>query len=376
MNDNTRDRAVELARRLAASSRLRHRRFELLPLSGSGAVFTDVQGRLPGDSTTPEHLADLISSIASVGMLQPVLVEEMEEASGRSWRLVAGERRLRAAKWVATEWPEDPDRQLLPSIVCPGPLSEEERRVWQLVENLAREDLQPGELAGALLFERAAVLATHLLTAGVVVPADILREDDPVLRYQRLDSLRPDDGRIGAPWELVLRRLGLQLSERQARAIVAAFVAMPRELSAEMDAHGVALTTRQAFLKLDAGCSAAADDLWAAVRDRGRPELLASAVRAGLDHPTLDAAECVDLADEARAAANTARSQTLRQRSDIELQELTPSVPPEIVRDAVASIKSLLVHLREGKQVEGYDGGSLKLFVEELMGHLVEKAVA
>ncbi|MEX0657695.1 MAG: hypothetical protein WD080_01040, partial [Egibacteraceae bacterium] len=62
-----------VARRLARSQRLTRRRFELLPLTGPGAAFTEVQGRLPGASTTPEGLAELISSIATVGVLQPIL---------------------------------------------------------------------------------------------------------------------------------------------------------------------------------------------------------------------------------------------------------------------------------------------------------------
>jgi ParB family chromosome partitioning protein len=42
-------------------------------------------------------------------------------------------------------------------------LSEAERQTWQLVENLAREELQPGELAAALMFERCALLTVKLL---------------------------------------------------------------------------------------------------------------------------------------------------------------------------------------------------------------------
>jgi len=87
---------LALTRRLASSERLRQRRFELLPLSGPAASFTEVQGRSPGDSTSTEGLAELISSIATVGVLQPVLVEEM--AGGKAHRLVSGERRLRACR--------------------------------------------------------------------------------------------------------------------------------------------------------------------------------------------------------------------------------------------------------------------------------------
>lgn len=48
---------LSLARRLGASDRLRRRRFELLPLTGPGAAFAEVQGRGPGESTAPAALA-------------------------------------------------------------------------------------------------------------------------------------------------------------------------------------------------------------------------------------------------------------------------------------------------------------------------------
>ncbi len=72
----------ELARRIGVSQRLQRRRFELLPLRGAGAVFTQVQARGPGESTAPAELADLISSIREIGLLQPVLVEELADESG------------------------------------------------------------------------------------------------------------------------------------------------------------------------------------------------------------------------------------------------------------------------------------------------------
>jgi len=78
---------------------LKTRRFELLPLRGDGAAFTDVQGRGWGSdpTTSPAELADLISSIGAVGQLQPILVEELPDAGGR--RVVSGERRLLALRW-------------------------------------------------------------------------------------------------------------------------------------------------------------------------------------------------------------------------------------------------------------------------------------
>ncbi len=362
---------IDLARRLTLSDRLRARRLELLPLTGPGAAFSDVQGRQPGESTAPAALADLISSIATIGVLQPILVEE---ADGRRL-LVAGERRLRAARWGATADPANPHFQSIPAVICPGPLAEEERRVWQLVENLAREDLQPGELGAALLFERCAVMATKLLVAGVAVPAEVFTWDDPVARYRFLDRLRAGDPKTAAPWDEVLRRLGLQLSARQARALVAAFTALPAELSSDFDAHRITLTTRQAYLRLDTGRASAADQLWAAVKERGNTRLLAAATAEILDDPDLDADEAVDRAEERHRDANAARSArlsgaTANDDDDLgdepDVGDARAAAAVEVVTGALAALRHLLADLRAGEQLTGYEAGSLRLCINEL----------
>lgn len=364
MSGDDRPSVVDLARRLTLSERLQRRRFELLPLTGPGAAFADVQGRRPGEATAPAALADLISSIASVGVLQPILVEELD---GGRRRLVAGERRLRAAKWGATavEASANPHFAAIPAVVCPGPLSEEERRTWQLVENLAREDLRPGELAAALVFERCAVLTAKLLGAGVPVPDDVLRTDDPVERFRRLERLRGANRQVAAPWPEVLRRLGIQVSARQARALAAAFAALPREVSADMDAHRVALATRVAYLRLDAGRRQAAAELWEAVKARGRPELLGAAVRECIDHPRLTPDEALERAVDLHVEANRSRSERLRIPESDADDRHTP-VPLDLVDRALDGLRALLEQLRAGAVVDGYRAGSLRLFVREL----------
>ncbi|MGH3452515.1 MAG: ParB N-terminal domain-containing protein [Haloechinothrix sp.] len=358
---------LALARRLATSEQLRRRRFELLPLAGPAAPFAEVQGRQAGDSTTPSGLADLISSIATVGVLQPVLVEELPRDE---LRLVSGERRLRAASWGAIHLGDNPHFASIPAVICPGPLSEEERRVWQLVENLAREDLRPGELAAALLYERCAVLTAKLLAAGIPVPEDVARLDDPVERFRALDRLRLQRGasRLGAPWLEVLRRLGIQMSEERAKHLVRAFAALPQELSAEMDAAGVALATRMKFLRLDRGRSAAASELWEAVKARGRPDLLAAAVRESFEHPGVGAGEALGAAETLHREANEARARSQR----VEAREALPSA--EGVDAALEALKVLVEQLRDGARVGRYEAGSLHLYAEELLELLAQRA--
>lgn len=362
---------AEMARRLGMSERLRARHMRTLPVTGPGACFTDVQGRHPGVGTSPEALVDLISSIGSYGVLQPGLVEEHPDGT---LLLVAGERRLRACRWGAVNQPDNPHFATFPAWVCPGPLSEEERRAWQLIENLAREDLAPGELAAALVYERCAMLTSRLLAAGTPVPAGVAGIEDPTGRWKALERLRGHDSAVAAPWGQVLRRLGLQLSERKARALVRAFSEMPPELAADMDAHHVALATRLEWLRLTAGRAEAAAGIWAALKARSAPQLLAGAVAASLAQPDLDPDAAVDAATEVRDHANQARSARLSSpRPDPDDPpagaETTP-VDPDVAGVALSGLRALLEALRGGSTLERYTAGSLRLLVTEIAERL------
>ncbi|MBO2448679.1 ParB N-terminal domain-containing protein [Actinomadura barringtoniae] len=358
-----------LAAALADSRRLRQRKLVQLPLLGSRAVFTDVQGRGPGESTAPSALADLISSISEIGLLQPVLVEQLDERH----LLVAGERRLRAMRWGATSAPDNPHFQALPAVVCPGPLEEEERRRWQLVENLARERLQPGELASALLYERCALLAQRLAAASISIPEAVRKEPDPVARFRQLEGLRGSSAEAAAPWSDVLRRVGVQMSPRKARAVVAAFRALPRELSAEMDAHEIALTTRMRFLDLAGGRADAASEIWQAVRGRGRVDLLSAAVHAAARDPALSAEAAVEAAEELHESANTSRAAKLSRPAGDEGHLEPRAIASSLVERTCTVLGELAEQLRAGCRAEGYEAGSLRLLVADLH-RLLEEA--
>jgi len=89
----------------------------------------------PRHAFDPEPLEELAASIRELGLLQPILVRP---AGGR-FQLVAGERRLRAARQVGLD--------AVPAIV----VETDERGSLEraLVENLHREDLNPIEEAAA-----------------------------------------------------------------------------------------------------------------------------------------------------------------------------------------------------------------------------------
>jgi len=81
-----------------------------------------------------DALSELADSIARHGILQPLLVRPL---SGGGYRLIAGERRWRAARLAGlTEAP-----------VVVREMTDDEEAVFALVENLQREDLNPLEEA-------------------------------------------------------------------------------------------------------------------------------------------------------------------------------------------------------------------------------------
>ena len=83
----------------------------------------------------PDALATLVASIREHGVIQPVLVTETLDG----YQLVAGERRVRAARMAGLE--------RIPAVV--RQLADREQLELALVENLQREDLDPLESAGA-----------------------------------------------------------------------------------------------------------------------------------------------------------------------------------------------------------------------------------
>ena len=90
----------------------------------------------PRQSFDDQELRELADSLRDHGVLQPILVRPLP---GGRYELVAGERRWRAARLA------DLDR--IPAVVRTA--AEQERLELALVENMAREDLNPVEAARA-----------------------------------------------------------------------------------------------------------------------------------------------------------------------------------------------------------------------------------
>jgi len=149
--------------------------------------------RQPRTSFSEASLAGLAESIRTNGVVQPIIVRHVEQG----YELVAGERRLRAAKMAGM--------QIIPAII--RYLGDRDALELALIENLQREDLTP--------IERATAYRNYLEEFGGTVDdlAKRLGESRAnVSNYLRLLSLDPE----------VCYMLGAgQLSMGQARAIAA-----------------------------------------------------------------------------------------------------------------------------------------------------------
>ena len=147
----------------------------------------------------PEALRELAESIGRYGILQPLTVRRGEdgyELVGTSYELIAGERRLRAAKLAG-----------LREVPCLAVRSdEEESALLSLIENLQRQDLHYMEEAAAI----AKLIAVYGLSQEQAAER-LGKSQSAVANKLRLLRLSP-------ACVTLLREGGL--SERHARALL------------------------------------------------------------------------------------------------------------------------------------------------------------
>ena len=110
-------------------------------VDGGSATAVDIDRLTPNElqpraHIDPESLADLSRSIASNGIIQPIIVRKV----GERFHIIAGERRWRAAKMAGLR-----EVPVVVRDVAPG----EDRSLLEvaLIENIQREDLNPIEQA-------------------------------------------------------------------------------------------------------------------------------------------------------------------------------------------------------------------------------------
>jgi ParB/RepB/Spo0J family partition protein len=126
--------APEVERRLA----------EMAPAPVASRVLKLPLDRIYPDPDQPrrtfrrESLEELAASIREQGVLEPIQVI----ATDQGYQLLHGERRWRAAHLAGLTW--------IPSIIYEQPLSDADRLIRQLIENIQREDLNDVDRATAL----------------------------------------------------------------------------------------------------------------------------------------------------------------------------------------------------------------------------------
>ena len=189
-------------------------RFEELPVDA-----IDSNPRQPREQFDEEALAELVTSVREVGVLQPVVVRET--APGH-YQLVMGERRLRACREAGSA--------TIPAII--RDTGDEELLRDALLENLHRQQLNPLEEAAAYQQLLAEFGATHEELAD-----RIGRSRSQVTNTIRLLGLPPS----------VQRRVAAGvLSAGHARALLALGDADAQErLAARIVAEGLSVRTTE-----------------------------------------------------------------------------------------------------------------------------------
>lgn len=170
----------------------------------------------PRQRIDDDALAELVQSIQSQGVLQPLLIRALSSAaegdSDVSYEIVAGERRWRAARLAGLS--------SVPVVI--RTLSDQEALAVALVENLQREDLGAIEIAHSLKRLTSEFGMTHQQAAEAVG-----RSRSAVSNYLRLLELEStardllDSGDLEMGHARALLTLDDEAQARVARAVVA-----------------------------------------------------------------------------------------------------------------------------------------------------------
>ncbi|MGH2743412.1 MAG: ParB/RepB/Spo0J family partition protein [Thermoleophilaceae bacterium] len=249
-------------------------------------------GRQPRRTFDDARLAELAESIRVRGVLQPIVVRPL---AGGGFELVAGERRLRAAKIVELE--------TVPALV--RDTEDWERLDLALAENMARQDLNPVEAARA-----CAMLVDDLGLTKEEVGRRVGRSRVAISNLIRLLDL-PEEA-------LELIECG-ELSEGHGRAIlVCKDHAARRHLA--LDARDGAWSVRETERR--------ARDAEQGDPARARPRVV---------HP--DLAEALAAAEDAMAAAlgREVKARAKGERCVIELEFERPAEAVELARSLLST---------------------------------------
>ncbi|MGE5579755.1 MAG: ParB/RepB/Spo0J family partition protein [Bacillota bacterium] len=219
----------------------------VIELSPSVIEADPLQPRQMFDDAKIEELA---SSLREHGVIQPLIVRKM----GNMYRLVAGERRLRAAMKAGIK--------AVPAVV--REMDDREAVEVSLVENLQREELGPLEQAGA--FQR---LADEFGLTQEEIAARVGKSRPEVTNTLRLLKLEPEVKRLLNEGKLTGGHGRALVSLDREKQVRLAKIAVSRGLSVRKTEELVATEAKKAQPK---------DTLGRQVRRRDAEEMLSAAL--------------------------------------------------------------------------------------------------
>jgi ParB family chromosome partitioning protein len=283
-----------------------------------------------------------------------------EEAPG--YRLIAGERRLRALRIGRETGRAHPHFRAAPALVFPGPVAEATRRLFQLAENLARRDLRPGEVARGLAAARLALEIERGLQAvrAAGVPLEGMPTDPEPLRgelLRRLEQAGLEPPRVA--WREVLERVGLRMDPARRKAYLR-LLKLPEDVLEAVDEGGLSAHAANQLARL--GSAEAQRELLAAAARCGAPRAVARAAAAIQEDPALTPGEALERALAAHRAADASRQASLRAAREGALQE-------EAVEAFARSAKALCRHLEHALPTP-YQAGTIRLLCQEVLAAL------
>ncbi len=157
----------------------------------------------PRVAFSEETIRELASSIEQAGLIQPIVVRP---TGNGQFELIAGERRLRAARYL--KW------TTIPALV--RPITDEESGYWSLIENVQREELNPMERAEGM--DR---LRTRFNVTQAVLAEKLGMDRATVANLLRLTDLDPPTADLVRKGSLSLGHakvlLGVEVDAARAR---------------------------------------------------------------------------------------------------------------------------------------------------------------
>lgn len=141
----------------------------------------------PRHEFEPQQIAELTQSILQQGILQPLIVSLAQANAEKPYVLIAGERRLRAARQAG-----------LTTVPCILKQATPEQMIeWALIENIQRADLNP--------IERAIAYQNYLQRFNLTQAQGAQKLGEPrttVANYLRILELHPDIQKMLAAGEI------------------------------------------------------------------------------------------------------------------------------------------------------------------------------